>query len=149
VNVVPSASHRHNRELTFDSAAVPFPKASSRCPAFHERGEGSPQKTAHVRPVTDTSSLVALESSMRPSKQFFVYIMTNGPKSAVLYISVTGNLRRRVRQHKSKLVPGLPAGTTLPILSTTSVPSIATPLLPAKKKLKAGDAARKLRLSSP
>jgi len=39
-------------------------------------------------------------------KQFFVYIMTNGPKSAVLYIGITGDLRRRVWQHKNKLVPG-------------------------------------------
>ncbi len=43
---------------------------------------------------------------MRPPKQFFVYIMTNGPKSAVLYIGVTGNLPHRVWQHKQKLVPG-------------------------------------------
>jgi putative endonuclease len=32
--------------------------------------------------------------------------MTNGPKSAVLYTGVTSNLRRRVWQHTSKLVPG-------------------------------------------
>jgi putative endonuclease len=43
---------------------------------------------------------------MRPPKQFFVYIMSNGPKSAVLYTSVTGQLVRRVWQHKQKRVPG-------------------------------------------
>ena len=43
---------------------------------------------------------------MRPAKQFFVYIMTNGPKSAVLYTGITGNLPRRVWQHKNKLFPG-------------------------------------------
>jgi putative endonuclease len=43
---------------------------------------------------------------MRPPKQFFVYIMTNGPKSAVLYAGITGNLTRRVWQHKHKLTPG-------------------------------------------
>jgi putative endonuclease len=43
---------------------------------------------------------------MRPPKQFFVYIMTNGPKPAVLYAGVTGNLRRRVWQHKNKLMSG-------------------------------------------
>lgn len=43
---------------------------------------------------------------MRQPKQFFVYIMTNGPKSAVLYTGVTGNLVRRVWQHKNKLTPG-------------------------------------------
>jgi putative endonuclease len=43
---------------------------------------------------------------MRPPKQFFVYIMTNGPKPAVLYTGITGNLTRRVWQHKIKLAPG-------------------------------------------
>ncbi len=43
---------------------------------------------------------------MRPAKQFFVYIMTNGPKPAVLYTGITGNLPHRVWQHKYKLVPG-------------------------------------------
>jgi putative endonuclease len=42
---------------------------------------------------------------MRPPKQFFVYLMTNDPKPAVLYTGVTGNLHRRVWQHKSKLIP--------------------------------------------
>jgi putative endonuclease len=39
-------------------------------------------------------------------KRFCVYIMTNGPKSAVLYTGITGDLRRRVWQHKSKLSAG-------------------------------------------
>jgi putative endonuclease len=43
---------------------------------------------------------------MRPPKQFFVYIMTNGPKPAVLYTGITGNLPHRVWQHKNKLIPG-------------------------------------------
>jgi putative endonuclease len=43
---------------------------------------------------------------MRPPKQFFVYIMSNGPKSAVLYIGITGNLPHGVWQHKNKLIPG-------------------------------------------
>jgi putative endonuclease len=43
---------------------------------------------------------------MRPPKQFFVYIMTNGPKTAVLYTGITGDLTRRVWQHKNKLALG-------------------------------------------
>jgi len=43
---------------------------------------------------------------MRPHKQFFVYIMTNSPKSAVLYTGMTGDLRRRVWQHKNNRIPG-------------------------------------------
>lgn len=40
------------------------------------------------------------------SKQFFVYIVTNSPKSAVLYTGITGQLRRRVWQRKNNLSPG-------------------------------------------
>jgi putative endonuclease len=43
---------------------------------------------------------------MRAPKQFFVYIMTNNPKSAVLYTGITGHLPRRVWLHKNKLIPG-------------------------------------------
>jgi putative endonuclease len=43
---------------------------------------------------------------MRPPKQFFVYIMSNDPISAVLYTGITGDLPRRVWQHKNKLIPG-------------------------------------------
>ncbi|MGO8796742.1 MAG: GIY-YIG nuclease family protein [Candidatus Sulfotelmatobacter sp.] len=47
-----------------------------------------------------------------PPKQFFVYIMTNNPLSAVLYVGITGNLTHRVWQHKNKLTPGFTAATT-------------------------------------
>jgi putative endonuclease len=40
------------------------------------------------------------------AKQFLVYIMTNRPDSAVLYVGITGHLVHRVWQHKGKLVPG-------------------------------------------
>ena len=43
---------------------------------------------------------------MRQPKQFFVYIVTNGPEPAVLYTGITGNLPHRVWQHKNKLIPG-------------------------------------------
>ena len=43
---------------------------------------------------------------MRKPKQFYVYIMTNRPRSHVLYIGIAGNLPRRVFEHKNKLVAG-------------------------------------------
>ena len=38
-------------------------------------------------------------------KQYFVYMMT-GWDNGVIYIGVTGNLMRRVYEHKSKQIPG-------------------------------------------
>jgi len=46
------------------------------------------------------------QEGMHTPKQFCVYIMTNRPCSHVLYTGITGNLRRRVFEHKNKLVPG-------------------------------------------
>jgi putative endonuclease len=43
---------------------------------------------------------------MRPPKRFYVYIMTNGPKPAVLYVGITGNLPHRVWQHKNGRTAG-------------------------------------------
>jgi len=43
---------------------------------------------------------------MRKPKRFYVYIMTDGSRSHVLYTGITGNLPRRVFEHKNKLVPG-------------------------------------------
>ena len=39
-----------------------------------------------------------------PDRQYFVYIMTN--RSRTLYAGVTGDLERRVHEHKDKLIPG-------------------------------------------
>jgi putative endonuclease len=43
---------------------------------------------------------------MPKNRRFFVYIMTNRPRSHVLYTGITGSPSRRVFDHKNKLVPG-------------------------------------------
>jgi putative endonuclease len=44
--------------------------------------------------------------AMPKNRRFFVYIMTNRPRSHILYTGITGDLPHRVFQHKNKLVPG-------------------------------------------
>jgi len=54
-------------------------------------------------------------------KQYFVYIMANNTK--MIYIGVTSDLKRRVFQHKQKLIPGYTAQynlTQLVYFETTS-----------------------------
>ena len=43
---------------------------------------------------------------MRSTKRFYVYIVTNRPRSHVLYTGITGNLARRAWEHKNKVTPG-------------------------------------------
>ncbi len=43
---------------------------------------------------------------MRSCRRFYIYIMTNGPKAAILYVGMTGDIRRRVWQHKNEPVSG-------------------------------------------
>jgi putative endonuclease len=53
---------------------------------------------------------------MRSPRRFYVYIMSNGPKAAILYVGITGDIRRRVWQHKNKLLPGFTARYNLTTL---------------------------------
>src|ERR1700722_585231 len=46
---------------------------------------------------------------MRKPKLFHVYVMTNRPRSHVLYTGVTGDLSRRVFEHKKKPPPASPS----------------------------------------
>ena len=43
---------------------------------------------------------------MRKPKHFYVYFMTNGPRSHVLYTGITGNLPRRVFEHQEQTQHG-------------------------------------------
>ena len=48
----------------------------------------------------------ATSFGMRKQRRFYVYIMTNRPRSHVLYTGITGDLQRRTFEHKNKLVRG-------------------------------------------
>ena len=83
---------------------------------------------------------------MREDKHFYVYIMTNRPRSHVLYTGVTGNLARRVFEHKNRLVPGFTSRynlTRLAYCESFSYPDIA---IDREKEIKGWRRSKKIRL---
>jgi predicted GIY-YIG superfamily endonuclease len=80
---------------------------------------------------------------MREAKRFYVYIMTNGPRSHVLYTGVTGDLLRRVFEHKNKLVPGFTSRYNLTRLVYHEVFAYRTWRLIVRMRSRVGVAARR------
>lgn len=74
-------------------------------PSFLQRVEGSGAHNHVHCSQTDRPQSCKLGTVRKP-KRFCVYIMSNRPRSHVLYTGVTGNLQRRVLEHKHKHVPG-------------------------------------------
>jgi putative endonuclease len=105
-------------------------------PEIHSRGCSS---------VTDKQEPKGVDRYAMP-KQFFVYIMTNGPKAAVLYIGVTGDLIRRVWQHKNKLSPGFTSRYNLTRLVYFEAFSFQDAAIAREKELKGWRRSKKLRL---
>ena len=81
---------------------------------------------------------------MRKPKRFYVCIMTNGPRSHVLY---TGDLGRRVFEHKNKLIPGFTRPynlTRLAYYESFAYPGMA---IDREKEIKGWRRSKKIRLS--
>jgi putative endonuclease len=83
---------------------------------------------------------------MRPPKRFYVYIMTNGPRSHVLYTGITGDLLRRVFEHKNKLVPGFTSRYNLTRLAYYESFAYADVAIDREKEIKAWRRSKKIRL---
>src|SRR5215469_10608714 len=83
---------------------------------------------------------------MRPPKKFFVYIMSNGPRSANLYTGITSDLPRRVWQHKSKLTSGFTSRHNLTRLVYYEAVAYPDAAIDREKEIKGWRREKKLRL---
>jgi putative endonuclease len=83
---------------------------------------------------------------MREAKRYHVYIMTNGPRSHVLYTGITGNLARRVFEHKNKLVPGFTRRYNLTRLAYYESFAYPDAAIDREKEIKGWRRSKKIRL---
>jgi putative endonuclease len=78
-------------------------------------------------------------------RQFYVYIITNW-KNTVLYTGVTNDLKRRVYEHKEKLVEGFTKRYNLTKLVYFEVAETAEAAILREKQVKAGSRQKKVEL---
>ncbi|OGY62966.1 MAG: excinuclease ABC subunit C [Candidatus Harrisonbacteria bacterium RIFCSPHIGHO2_01_FULL_44_13] len=79
------------------------------------------------------------------NKQFYVYILTN-PNNTVLYTGVANNLRKRIYQHKEKIVPGFTSKYNLTKLIYYEIFDNAYSAISREKQIKAGSRKKKVAL---
>jgi len=78
-------------------------------------------------------------------RQYYVYIITN-PTRTVLYTGVTNDLRKRVFQHKEKLVPGFTGKYNVNKLVFYEVTPDVTSAIAREKQIKGGSRTKKIAL---
>ena len=78
-------------------------------------------------------------------KQYYVYILTNKTHS-VLYIGVTSDLKRRIYEHKNKLVDGFTKKYNVDKLVYYEAGDEITEVILREKQLKDGSRLKKIRL---
>jgi len=79
------------------------------------------------------------------SKQYYVYIMTN-KRNTVLYTGITGDLLKRVYEHKQKIVEGFTKKYNVNKLVYYAVFNDPENAIAREKQIKAGSRERKLQL---
>jgi putative endonuclease len=84
--------------------------------------------------------------TMPEPRRFYVYIVTNRPRSHVLYTGITGNLPRRVFEHKNKLVPGFTSRYNLTRLVYHEQFVYPDAAIDREKEIKAWRRSKKIRL---
>ena len=80
----------------------------------------------------------------RKRREFYVYVLAN--RSKMLYIGVTGDLERRISEHKQKLLPGYAARYNLNQLVYYEVFPYVVDAIAREKQLKHWLRARKVAL---
>jgi putative endonuclease len=83
---------------------------------------------------------------MPKNRRFFVYIMTNRPRSHTLYTGITSDLPHRVFQHKNKLVPGFTSRYNLTRLVYHEEFVYPDAAISREKEIKAWRRSKKIRL---
>ncbi|MDW7679552.1 MAG: GIY-YIG nuclease family protein [bacterium] len=78
-------------------------------------------------------------------KQFYVYIMTN-KNNTVLYTGVTNNLKRRVYEHKEKLIKGFTKKYNINKLVYYEIFDDSYNAISREKQIKAGSLKKKIDL---
>jgi putative endonuclease len=81
----------------------------------------------------------------RMQKQYCVYIMTN-QRHTVLYAGVSGDLQRRVFQHREKLLPGFTSRYNVSKLVYYECTEDASAAIAREKQIKAGSRRKKIEL---
>jgi len=80
-------------------------------------------------------------------KYYFVYILTNS-RNTVLYTGVTNDLKRRVYEHRNKMVPGFTAKYKVGKLVYYEVYDDPQYAIAREKQIKSGSRKKKLDLIS-
>ncbi len=74
--------------------------------------------------------------------QYYVYIMTN-QRNTVLYAGITNDLKRRIYEHKNKLIKGFTARYNLDKLVYYEIYSDVEQAISREKQIKAGSREKK------
>ena len=83
---------------------------------------------------------------MPTPKRFYVYIMTNNQRSHVLYTGITGDLPRRIFEHKHKLTPGFTSRYNLARLVYCEMFSYPGDAIKREKEIKSWVRSKKIKL---
>ncbi|MBI3399763.1 MAG: GIY-YIG nuclease family protein [Deltaproteobacteria bacterium] len=78
-------------------------------------------------------------------KQYYIYIMTN-KNNTVLYTGVTNDLKRRVYEHKEKLVEGFTKKYNVAKLVYYEISEDVRSAIMREKQIKGGSRAKKIEL---